>query len=282
MGLSSSQARLLTLTSRQHSIEYKAQRLEAQKLQLANDSDKVYQDYLSKLDAKKIQFRIVNNDGSMYFDDATFTKLAEKNYLFNVGGTICKNLDEVKRALTKQGITDQDISAEDSYTLLTTLVSEGYVVLMEVSDDANSEYFYKYEKPTTTGASGTAGIYKNSDETTPEFTIEVNSETGKNVFKISGGSTEMAQDEALEKIYSVMGNTSVSTSTTIQEISDEKELKKAEAQYEADMNRINRKDTRYDTELSQLETERNAIKNEIDTLKNVANDNVERTFKLFT
>ena len=59
-------------------------------------------------------------------------------------------------------------------------------------------------------------------------------------------------------------------------------LKKAEAIYEADMNRINSKDARYDTELSQLETERNAIKQEMETLKNVAKENVDRTFKIFS
>ena len=36
MGLSASQARLLSLTARMHDIEYKAQKLEAQKLQMAN------------------------------------------------------------------------------------------------------------------------------------------------------------------------------------------------------------------------------------------------------
>lgn len=266
MGLSSSQARLLTLTSRQHSIEYKAQRLEAQKLQLANDSDKVYQDYLSKLDAKKIQYRIVNNDGSMYYDDATFEKLAKKNYLFNVGGVICKTLDEVKTALKEQGVTDDALTASDSYTLLTTLVSEGYVILMEIPDDSDSNFYYK-----------DGFIYKQED---PTFKFEITTPDGK---KNTGFTNTDTSGYTYEEIfYRVFANTSVSTSTTIQEVSDEKELKKAEAQYEADMHRINVKDTRYDTELSQLETERNAIKNEIDTLKTVAGDNVERTFKLFT
>ena len=54
MGLSSSQARLLTLTSRMHDIEYKAAKLEAQKLQMANESRKAYDDYLVALDATKI------------------------------------------------------------------------------------------------------------------------------------------------------------------------------------------------------------------------------------
>jgi len=43
MGLASSQARLLNLTARMHDIEYKAQNLEAQKLQMANESRQVYQ-----------------------------------------------------------------------------------------------------------------------------------------------------------------------------------------------------------------------------------------------
>ena len=46
MGMASSQARLLNLTARMHQIEYKAAKLEAQKLQLANESSAVYDTYL--------------------------------------------------------------------------------------------------------------------------------------------------------------------------------------------------------------------------------------------
>ena len=55
MGMASSQARLLTLTARMHQIEYKAARIEAQKLQLANDTRRVYEDYLDALDMSKIE-----------------------------------------------------------------------------------------------------------------------------------------------------------------------------------------------------------------------------------
>ncbi len=61
-----------------------------------------------------------------------------------------------------------------------------------------------------------------------------------------------------------------------------KKLKKAEAKYEADMKRIDLKDRKYDTDLAAMETERNAVKEEMETLKTVAKDNVERTFKLFS
>ena len=76
--------------------------------------------------------------------------------------------------------------------------------------------------------------------------------------------------------------TSVSTNTGLQEVTDETKLKKAEAKYEADMKRIDLKDRKYDTDLAALEAERNAIKQEMETLKTVAKENVERTFKLFS
>ena len=76
--------------------------------------------------------------------------------------------------------------------------------------------------------------------------------------------------------------TSISTNTGLQEVTDEVELRKAEAKYEADMKKIDAKDKKFDTDLAAMETERNAIKQEMETLKTVAKDNVERTFKLFS
>ena len=74
----------------------------------------------------------------------------------------------------------------------------------------------------------------------------------------------------------------VATDTSLQEVSDETELKKAEAKYEADMRKIDAKDKKFDTDLAAMEQERNAIKTEMETLKTVAKDNVDRTFKLFS
>jgi len=48
------------------------------------------------------------------------------------------------------------------------------------------------------------------------------------------------------------------------------------------MRKINLKDKKLDTDLAALESERNAIKTEMETLKSVVNDNVDRTFKLFS
>ena len=48
------------------------------------------------------------------------------------------------------------------------------------------------------------------------------------------------------------------------------------------MRKIDSKDKKFDTDLAAMESERNAIKTEMDTLKSVAKDNVDRTFRLFS
>ena len=85
----------------------------------------------------------------------------------------------------------------------------------------------------------------------------------------------------LKKNYA-FDHTSVATDTNLQEVEDNIELRKAEAKYEADMRRIDMKDRKYDYDLAAIEQERNAIKQEMETLKTVAKDNVERTFRLFS
>ncbi len=68
----------------------------------------------------------------------------------------------------------------------------------------------------------------------------------------------------------------------LQEVNDEEKAKKAEAEYEHEMRIINRKDTKFDTALKKLETEENACKTEIDSIKKVKDENIDRTFNLFS
>lgn len=76
--------------------------------------------------------------------------------------------------------------------------------------------------------------------------------------------------------------TNIATDTNLQEVTNDIDLKKAEAKYEADMRKINQKDKKFDTDLAAMDNERNAIKTEMETLKSVAKENVDRTFKLFS
>ena len=217
MGLSSSQARLLNLTARMHQIEYKAARLEAMKLQMANESRRVYDEYLEALDKTKVQVKKLNSVGSATYEDIssydTLTGAGYKLYMFSENST---SLTEFTGAGTYtfagQSVTISTFNTE----VLTNLLNSGWFVLQKT--DAHGDTY----------------------------------------------------------------ETSVAIDTGLQEVSDETLLRKAEAKYEADMRKIDAKDRKYDTDLAALDTERNAIKSEMETLKTVAKDNVERTFKLFS
>ena len=246
MGLSSSQARLLNLTARMHQIEYKAARLEAMKLQMANESRRVYEDYLDALDKTKIQKKTINADGSLtYVDIASYDDFINAGYALVVHGTndakgytVCTTKAQLDTAVS-QIYKDQNGNALDISgvttgakfkTLLQNLINSGDVTIV-------------------------VGTKSGTGYTFPD---------GTDINKFSDAET------------------SISTNTGLQEVTDEIELKKAEAKYEADMKRIDLKDRKYDTDLAALESERNAIKQEMETLKTVSKDNVERTFKLFS
>lgn len=81
-------------------------------------------------------------------------------------------------------------------------------------------------------------------------------------------------------------STSVSADSTLEFTNtssiDKKALAKAEAEYEYAMKQIDRKDKQFDMDLSKLETERNALTTEYDSVKKVIDDNIKRTFGIFS
>ena len=84
----------------------------------------------------------------------------------------------------------------------------------------------------------------------------------------------------VDSTTSVGADSSVQYTTT--STINKKELAKAEAEYEHAMKQIDRKDKKYDMDLNRLETERTALTTEYDSVKKVIQDNIERTFKIFS
>jgi len=244
MGLASSQARLLNLTGRMHDIEYKAQNLEAQKLEMANESTAVYQDYEDALNKQKVQLKSVGSDGTATYRDVTGTDLVTAHYVFEVatGSNSGMVYNSVNDAATAAGTALSPAAQTNGGTTdaITNLIEAGFIVLVKLSPKSDGTY------PTI--ANGT---------------------------KISDAQAVVANN-------GLVNETNVATDTSLQETSDETLLKKAEAKYEASMAKIDAKDKKFDTDIASLDNERTAIKTEIDTLKTVAKDNVDRTFKLFS
>ncbi len=275
MGLAASQARLLSLTARMHDIEYKAQNLEAQKLQMANQSQQVYKEYEDALNKQKVQFKHIGADGSAVYKDASVQTLLDAGYQIKIlngstwfdyreiaGVGTFGTYDETAKALTvAQGKYNDSKEGNE--------IEEGgilYKLAETPTNNATSIQVYKY----IPGGGELADIDLNSTEVLRNLV-----EAGFIIFE----KPTLDTDENGNMIYTEVN---IATDTNLQEVSDETELKKAEAKYEADMRKIDAKDKKFDVDIAALEQERNAIKTEMETLKTVAKDNVERTFKLFS
>ena len=95
-------------------------------------------------------------------------------------------------------------------------------------------------------------------------TYKIDEKTGE--LNLNG--TSVASDSALE----------YTTTTTI----DSRAAAKAEAEYEHKLKDIDKKDKQFDLSLSKLETERTALTTEYDSVKKVIEDNIDRTFGIFS
>ena len=84
----------------------------------------------------------------------------------------------------------------------------------------------------------------------------------------------------------VFDTTSPSSDTSISYVEttsiDPRELKKAEAKYEHDLKQIEQQDKKYDLSLSRLETERQALTKEQESVKKVIQENIDKTFSIFS
>lgn len=317
MGLSASQARLLSLTARMHDIEYKAQNLEAQKLQMANKSQQVYAEYEDALNRTKVQYKTIGADGSAAYKDATLKDLvvatgdAKSNYIAHNIATnqmyctqdqidkylTASNASSTTASVPKTNTSGQYLKADGSVTtkadeaeqVKTDLTPAQYFAhIMGWAESASLQALYEEMKGCVdahggdTEAAFIAVDGKDNGAYTPDADV-------KNQFNNPVYLTNMLQEGFIvlhkmtgDGVTSAAEEINIATDTALQEVTDELDLKKAEARYEADMRKINAKDKKFDTDIAALEQERNAIKTEIDTLKTVAKDNVERTFKLFS
>ena len=76
--------------------------------------------------------------------------------------------------------------------------------------------------------------------------------------------------------------TSLSSETMISSVSDNRDLARAEAEYNEKTLKINNKEKKLDMQMKQLDTEHSALSTEYDSMKSLIGDNIDKTFNLFS
>lgn len=77
-------------------------------------------------------------------------------------------------------------------------------------------------------------------------------------------------------------STSLSSDESIEEVSDESAIAAAEIEYEQALEALELKDSKYDMQLKKLDTEHDALQTEYDSVKNVIDKNIEKSFSVFS
>ena len=73
----------------------------------------------------------------------------------------------------------------------------------------------------------------------------------------------------------------IASDPNLSDVRYDKDEAKAKAEYDAAMNKINRKEKLIDSQISRLNTEYTAISTERETIQQIMSDNVQSSFKLF-
>ena len=381
MGMAASQARLLCITARIHDVEFQSQAIQNAKVQLATQSDQVYQEYLEALDAKTLtmlsidpqsgvqstisatfnnmcsikrltpassnaDYALVNNKGQLVLPDDIVEKYYDAkddgindaySFALYMMNETCGFLlqgdgsDPAKLGSMLYELAGDDETITSLHEQLVELVGEDIYNTESISDDKDKMSQYKdlmraYNKNLYEGyiqqlykqERNDPSNYEDIDSLPEELDmdkfnyyvgiynkIQACHESICSIDDYNGTSGDVANDsEWLTKMIesgliriencTTDEKTGIVTMDTINPASDsvmnftettsidKTALAKAEAEYEHALSKIDKKDKQYDMSLSKLESERTALTTEYDSVKKVIQDNIERTFGIFS
>ena len=302
MGMSASQARLLSITSRMNDVEFKSQQISNTKIRLADESEQVANDYTKALNKQKFTYTDYSSGSAVKVDLNSST-------LANYGLTLVpRNATPQYRVVNQVGMVKnsfnnafeaQNYLLQNNFTKVEnvefkgSVANTGFVTGNKVTDNRfknagiessafnrvslNDELVFSNFRNNQNETLKVVEYYPSVPETFSASDLYEMIESGQ--FYLKGYSTITTADGVTKP---VSGEISVTANTNMAIESDTTELAKAEADYNAKTAKINRKEKLLDNDLKALDTEHSALNTEMDSIKSLIKDNVDKTFNLFS
>lgn len=286
MGLSASQARFLQLTARKSNVEYQAQQINFQRLQLSDKLSQASSQYQDKTSNQKLVFTYNNGTGQEKID-VTYTNYKnymnqqmeglttnqQKYYLVSSSGNkIIVSSEEERRQMIESHKTvikkavENNVQEQEASEVSADNQEDGNTDLNTVQTQEIEETIYtlKEEDFLIVDDLNDVDAFQEAIKTGVYFfaTMENDSQTGDIKFKTQS--------------WDVLG------AGTIREEYDKADDAQAEAEYKALQSKVQTADKKLELELNKLETERDAIQTEIESITKVIDDNIDKSFKTFS
>lgn len=304
MGLSASQARFLQLTARRSDIEYEAQQINFQRLELskkAGDASKVYQDKMNnrkmvlkfndgtgfqKVDMSYKNYKTYMNEqyGSsnialnQYFlvsssgNKIVVTSEEEREEMINRTASTISNEDyqEIISAKEKVEAAGGDTSTLDEDTIRSANIDiSGYVAHVEKDDEGNEIIKYVQRR-------FNEDDFLIVDDLDDPDSFQNAIQNGVYYF-----ATLERDDETKESYFNTEGWDTLGGGAIGEEY-DKSDDAAAQAEYDTIQSRIQTQDKKLELRLDQLESNRQAIQTEIESVEKVVSDNIEKSFNIFS
>lgn len=294
MGLAASQGRYLCLTARMSDLVYEGQQISQQRLNLATESQQIADRYAEATN-NKIMVANMYTGGSEPSSQVQLTysllttptseyglgyRLVDKN-----GNVVVPSNDDYletsELGLDGQRTTTKffnqndfiakympNISEEDKAFYSTYSMAELKNVFKELNPDSNVTLETKKSFPEHILQENDARCI-DEKVVDPEY-LQMMISTGEYYIQsITDPETQKWEDLTWQG------------SNNITEVYDTSDDAAAEAQYEADMRALEKKDKILELRLEQVETEEKSVETEIETIKGVIDKNIENSFKTF-
>ncbi len=245
MGLSSSQARLLMLTSRLSDIELGEVLISQKQNTLAWESEKAASEYNDAVSNYKLQIKVTDDTESKGYkkEDVTYSNMTSMGYLV----TNAKKEIYLQKDENGEWIIPKDLDGNP----LLSINSDGKAT---IGEDTETTYNIL-----------DGGTYLSNK------TVLQNAIMNGLLFVMNTANQETG-----------ISLTNLQSETQMEYILDTTDDAEAQSKYECETARISRQDNQLDMELQQLETQHEAIMKEYDSVKEVISSNVDRTFNLFS
>lgn len=318
MGLSASQARFLQLTARKSNIEYEAQRINFERLQLSDKASLAstkYQDamnnrhmvlsYNDGTGAKEVIVSYSNYKSYMNQQMEGLSTSLEKYYLVSSSGNkIVVDSEAERDRMIEENTTRTPVSdvlsaqkAQDDANSIKTQIEEAQKN-NETTDLTIPTLSQEQQKLAKIDLNKVTTVLE-TDENGNEIEYIIDCPFKKEDFLIADDldNVDNFQKAIQDGVYyfakfaenSVTGKKELRTEGwdvlgggAISEQYDKTDDAAAEAEYSATQDKIQAIDKKLELRLDQLESERSAIQTEMDSVKKVVDDNIEKSFNTFS
>ncbi len=286
MGLSASQARFLQLTARKSNVEYQAQQITFQRLQLSNKLESDAAEYTDKVNNKKLVYKYNTGTGqekvdltyqnyknymNQQLEDLNTTQ--DKLYLVSSSGNkiIVSSEEEMNAMINAHNasVATEDVSEPESTDKTTENTTENSENTTVVSSELESNKTNRKKRELT------AKDFMIVEDLDDADKFQKNIEEGVFLFAKLKYNDDTEREEFDAHSWESLANGVVS------EEYDKSDDAAAEAKYDKLQKETQKIDKALEMKLDQLETEREAIQTEMDSISKVIDDNIEDTFKIF-